>query len=299
MISTVSRESAPKSTNLASAATASSSVPSCSEMMLRTLSSVSWLCARDERTKHHHSQSFRAECRVHDRRIAPVARLSRALSETFKRLGLRLRFARTHRRRVHGELHRGALHRARRERLRRASAELHLRARAIARSSVPRVSRRLASQPQSTARPLAARSAIASSRVPRPRDPPPRAFARRARFFFIHRARAVARPVVPPRPTPARVAPRITARARGSRVARRLRARRVARTLAEALADMEVVKIADIFVVRACAWMCRARAPRARRFEKRTGPPRQRRLGFSAVARVRGSHFSAFERRVR
>ena len=47
MISTVSRESAPKSTNLASAATASSSVPSCSEMMLRTLSSVSWLCARD------------------------------------------------------------------------------------------------------------------------------------------------------------------------------------------------------------------------------------------------------------
>jgi len=32
---------------------------------------------------------------------------------------------------------------------------------------------------------------------------------------------------------------------------------------------MEVVKIADIFVVRACAWMCRARAPRARRFEKR------------------------------
>ena len=32
---------------------------------------------------------------------------------------------------------------------------------------------------------------------------------------------------------------------------------------------MEVVKIADIFVGRACAWMCRARAPRARRFEKR------------------------------
>ena len=41
MISTVSRESAPRSTNLASAATASRSVPSCSEMMVRTLTRVS------------------------------------------------------------------------------------------------------------------------------------------------------------------------------------------------------------------------------------------------------------------
>lgn len=46
MISTVSRESAPKSTNLASAAMASRSVPSCSEMMDRTLPRVSSLCAR-------------------------------------------------------------------------------------------------------------------------------------------------------------------------------------------------------------------------------------------------------------
>ena len=47
MISTVSRESAPRSTNLASAATASRSVPSCSEMMERTLSRVSWDYARE------------------------------------------------------------------------------------------------------------------------------------------------------------------------------------------------------------------------------------------------------------
>ena len=193
MISTVSRESAPKSTNLASAATASSSVPSCSEMMLRTLSSVSWLCARDERTKHHHSQSFRAECRVHDRRIAPVARLSRALSETFKRLGLRLRFARTHRRRVHGELHRGALHRARRERLRRASAELHLRARAIARSSVPRVSR-----PSRVPTPIhrpSPRRAVRDRVFARPATarPPPRARSPAARDSFSSIARAPSR----------------------------------------------------------------------------------------------------------
>ena len=44
MISTVSRESAPRSTNLASAATASRSVPSCSEMMVRTFSRVSSAC---------------------------------------------------------------------------------------------------------------------------------------------------------------------------------------------------------------------------------------------------------------
>ena len=45
MISTVSKESAPKSTNLESAATASRSVPSCSEMMPLTLSRVSPDCA--------------------------------------------------------------------------------------------------------------------------------------------------------------------------------------------------------------------------------------------------------------
>jgi len=52
MISTVSKESAPKSTNLESAATASRSVPSCSEMMPLTLSRVSEDCSCARRKKN-------------------------------------------------------------------------------------------------------------------------------------------------------------------------------------------------------------------------------------------------------
>ena len=51
MISTVSKESAPKSTNLESAATASRSVPSCSEMIPLTLSRVSPDCLCNKRKK--------------------------------------------------------------------------------------------------------------------------------------------------------------------------------------------------------------------------------------------------------
>lgn len=49
MISTVSRESAPRSTNLDSAETASSSVPSCSAMISRTSArtwALSYMCSR-------------------------------------------------------------------------------------------------------------------------------------------------------------------------------------------------------------------------------------------------------------
>jgi hypothetical protein len=62
--------------------------------------------------------------------------------------------------------------------------------------------------------------------------------------------------------------------------------------LAEALADMEVVKIADIFVGRACAWMCRARV-RARAIRKARATGRVSVAGFSVAARRR---WFAFER---
>ena len=80
MISTVSRESAPRSTNLASAATASRSVPSCSEMIVRTFSRVSsdWGGGKGEQRR---GERVSAGARKDEHRIR-----SRARREARKRL---------------------------------------------------------------------------------------------------------------------------------------------------------------------------------------------------------------------
>ena len=61
MISTVSKESAPKSTNLESAATASRSVPSCSEMIPLTFSRVSPDCLLYKRKKKGERTRYKSQ----------------------------------------------------------------------------------------------------------------------------------------------------------------------------------------------------------------------------------------------
>ena len=158
-----------------------------------------------------------------------------------------------------------------------------------------RVRQSLASRvPTPIHRPFPRRARDRAPLVPRPRDLPHRAPARRERFFPIVRASAIARPRVRARETRPRVLehPRGYPRASADRSRVASLARRVARTLAEALADMEVVKIADIFVGRACAWMCRARV-RARAIRKARATGRVSVAGFSVAARRR---WFAFER---